>query len=76
MMAQLKGFYNEEILNELLYNEEITRLDHIYHHSQERIDEYKQYCQTRNLKENENSALAFFEYLLLREESSHTEYFD
>lgn len=72
----LEGFYNENVLEELLFNEEISRLEFIYHHSQERIDEYKEYCQKRKLKEDEKSAEAFYDYLLRREEKVHTEFYD
>ena len=40
-MIELKGFYNEETLQELLYKGNITHLEYIYHHSQEKIDAYK-----------------------------------
>ena len=48
----LKGFYNEDILDDLLFEGKICRLEYIYHHSQERIDDYKQYCQRRGLPED------------------------
>lgn len=75
-MIELKGFYNEETLQELLYKGNITQLEYIYHHSQEKIDAYKEYCQKRNLQEDENSAVAFSEYELKFEEDSHTDSLD
>ena len=75
-MIELKGFYNEETLQELLYKGNITQLEYIYHHSQEKIDAYKEYCQKRNLQEDGNSAVAFSEYELKCEEDSHTDSLD
>lgn len=75
-MIELKGFYNEETLQELLYKGNITHLEYIYHHSQEKIDAYKAYCQKRNLQEDESSAVAFCDYLVKSEESAHTDLLD
>ena len=75
-MTELKGFYNEDVLEELLYNGEITRLEYIYHHSQERIDDFKMYCQKRELHENEAAAEAYSEFILKRQENAHTELLD
>ena len=73
---QLKGFYNEDTLDELLYNEKITRLEYIYHHSQERIDDFKEYCKKRNLKEDEAAAEQYSDFILKRQENAHTEMLD
>lgn len=75
-MTKLEGFYNEDVLEELLYKGEITRLEFIYHHSQERIDDFKTYCQKRGLQETEASAEAYSSYLLKREENAHVENLD
>ena len=75
-MIELKGFYNEETLEELLYNGEITTREFVYHHSQEKIDAYKEYCQKNNLQEDESSAAAFCEHLLKSEEAAHTDLLD
>jgi len=75
-MIELKGFYNEDTLQKLLYKGNITQLEYIYHHSQEKIDAYKAYCQKRNLQEDEASAVAFSDYLLKSEEAAHTELLD
>lgn len=75
-MTDLKGFYNEQILEQLLYNGEITRLEYIYHHSQERIDNFKMYCQKRSLQENETAAEAYNDFILKLQEQSHTELLD
>ena len=72
----LKGVYNEEILDDLLFEGKICRLEYIYHHSQERIDDYKQYCQRRGLPEDETSAEAFTDFLLKREENAHIDGLD
>ena len=75
-MTGLQGFYNEEVLQELLYNGQITRLEYIYHHSQDRIDDFKYYCEKRGLQETEETAEAYNGYLLKREEKAHVEYLD
>ena len=68
---ELKGYYNEDVLSELLYKEEITHLEYIYHHSKERIDDFKEYCEENGFKEDEMAAENFFDELLKREEESH-----
>lgn len=75
-MAKLEGFYNENVLEELLYNEKISRLEFIYHHSQERIDDFKAYCQKRGLQEDEAAAEQYSDFILQRQEESHTELLD
>ena len=75
-MAKLEGFYNEDVLEELLYKGEITRLEFIYHNSQERIGDFKTYFQKRGLQETEASAEAYSNYLLKREENAHVENLD
>ena len=75
-MVPLKGFYNEDVLQELLYKGEITQLEYIYHHSQERIDNFKAYCQKRGIQEDETAARAYMDWLLKQEENAHTELLD
>ena len=75
-MANLKGFYNEEVLEELLFDGKITRLEFIYHHSQERIDDFKAYCQKRGLQEDETAAEAYADFRLKREENAHVDTLD
>jgi len=75
-MPELQGFYNEDVLEELLYNGEITTLEYVYHHSQERKDDFKDYCQRRGLQETEDAAKAYLNYLLKREENAHVDNLD
>lgn len=75
-MLPLKGFYKEETLQELLFKGNISRLEYIYHHSQERIDNFKDYCQKRGLQEDETAASNYMDYLLKQEEDAHTEMLD
>ena len=72
----LNGFYNEEVLQELLHEEKITYLDYVYHHSQEMIDEFKDYCNQNNLPEDELSANKFLDWQLQMEEEAHTDGLD
>lgn len=73
---KLEGFYNEETLEQLLFDENITRLEYIYHHSQEMIDEYKEFCKQNGLEENEESANKFQDWQLQKEEDAHTDGLD
>mgnify|MGYP006872993830 CR=1 FL=1 len=75
-MTNLQGFYNEDVLEELLYNGDISRLEFVYHHSQERRDDFKAYCHKRGIHETEDAAEAYCSYLLKREENAHVEYLD
>ena len=75
-MTGLNGFYNEDVLEELLYNGKITQLEAIYHHSQERIDDFKTYCQKRGLQEDEAAAEAYSDFILKHQENAHTELLD
>ena len=75
-MGNLNGFYNEEVLEKLLFKGEITRLEFIYHHSQERIDDFKAYCQKRGLQEDEAAAEAYSDFILKRQKNAHTELLD
>ena len=40
---KLEGFYNEDVLDELLEEGKITNLDYIYHHSEEMKSNYAEY---------------------------------
>ena len=75
-MITLKGFYNEQTLDEMLFKGQISRLEYIYHHSQEMIDDFKQYCQKKRLQENEETANSYTAYCLKREEKAHIEELD
>ena len=75
-MLELKGFYNEDVLQELLFKGEITQLEFIYHHSQEKIDDFKAYCQKCGLQKDEKAADAYTDWLLKQEENAHTELLD
>ena len=75
-MIELKGFYKEETLEELLFKGNITNLEFIYHHSQERIDDFKSYCRRRKIQEDEDAAKAYADYRLKRIEHAHTDMLD
>ncbi len=75
-MTKLEGFYNEEILQEMLFKGEIGHLDYIYHHSQERKDDYKKFCSDNHLEEDESSAEKYMDWLLNQEENNHTDMLD
>lgn len=56
---KLEGFYNEDVLDELLEEGKITNLDYIYHHSEEMKSNYAEYCGEDKLEQNEETAGAF-----------------
>lgn len=59
VIQKLEGFYNEEVLDELLEEGKITNLDYIYHHSEEMKSNYATYCSEDKLEQNEETAGAF-----------------
>lgn len=58
---KLEGFYNEDVLDELLEEGKISNLDYIYHHSEEMKAEYSKYCSEGDnpVEQTEESAGAF-----------------
>ena len=68
-MINLEGFYSEEYLHRLLYEGEISRLEYIYHHSEERKQAFLNYCVEHKLPVTETSAEQFMQYELEQEES-------
>lgn len=69
-------FYGQDVLSQLLYEEKITGLDYVTHQSEERTNQFKEYCTRRAVPENEESAGNFLNHLLCEEEKSHTEGLD
>lgn len=58
-MVELKGYYNENVLQELLDDNKISSLEYIYHHSEDKIDKFRGFCQCNNIPEDEHSAVLF-----------------
>lgn len=75
-MIDLHGYYNEDTLDDLLYKGEITRLDYLYHHSEEKKQMFEEYCQKNDLPKTEETALKFFQIELKQEDRDHTENLD
>lgn len=69
-------FYGQDVLSQLLYEEKITGLDYVTHQSEERTNQFKEYCARRAVPENEESAGNYLNHLLRDEERSHTEGLD
>lgn len=67
---ELHGFYKEETLNELLQENKISRLEYIYHHSQEMKEDFEQFCKERELSQNNEAAQQFAEYRLDLEDTA------
>lgn len=70
------SFYNLEELDQMLYEEKINLLDYVTHQSEERTNEFKDYCTRLGVPENEESAGNFMNFLIREEERSHTEGLD
>ena len=67
-MRALEGYYNEQYLHRLLYDGEISRLEYIYHHSEERKMAFLNYCRDHKMAVTEASAEQFMQYELQQEE--------
>ena len=67
-MIRLEGFYKEEYLHRLLYDGQISRLEYIYHHSEEKKAAFLDYCHEHGLPVTEDSAEQFMQYELKQEE--------
>jgi len=66
----LQGFYNEETLNELLDNKQISKMEYIYHHSPEMKEDFVDFCHDSGLEMNESSAQKYMEYRRALEETA------
>ena len=75
-MIEFKGFYDENVLQELLFDSKISWMEYTYHHSQENIDAFNEFCREKGLEENEESASAFSDYELKCEEEAHSDSLD
>lgn len=75
-MAELKGYYNQEVLDEILHDDRIGRLEYIYHHSDQMKEDFSRFCTENRLDQDDASAEKFFDARLEKEEKSHTEYLD
>ena len=73
-MIELKGFYNEAVLHDLLAKGEIGYLDYVMHLSEEIRDRYKDYCSKNNLQLDDESAEKFFGVLVEEENKVHEQY--
>lgn len=73
-MIELKGFYNEAVLHDLLAKGEIGYLDYVMHLSEETKDRYKDYCSKNNLPLDDESAEKFFNILVEEENEEHEQY--
>ena len=71
-MKDLQGFYNEDVLQDLLFNGEINHLSFVYHHSEEKKAAFLEYCQKKGLEADDKAAQRFIEDELKEEEESHS----
>ena len=73
-MVELKEFYNEAVLHDLLAKAEIEYLDYVMHLNEGTRHRYKQYCGDNGLEPGEQSAEQFFQLLVKQENQDHERY--
>ena len=59
-MVDLKGYYNKDVLDALLSDGTIGRMEYIFHHSEAMKHEYMEYCRKAGLPLDDDSAEEFF----------------
>ena len=69
-------FYSQGELAHMLYDGKISGFDYVTHQSEERTNQFKEYCARRAVPENEDSAGNYLNHLLCEEERNHTEGLD
>ena len=69
-------FYSQDELAQMLYDGKISGIDYVTHQSEERTNQFKEYCAKRAVPENEESAGSYLNHILREEERSHTEGLD
>lgn len=60
---ELKGFYDEDTLIELLQEGKISILQFVWNQSAERRKDYLDFCSNKNLEKGEASARLFMQYV-------------
>lgn len=70
-MKELDGYFNEEVLQELLYKGEIDHLSFVFHHSEEKKAAFMDYCHKNGLHQDDKAAQQFLKSELKEEEDSH-----
>ena len=70
---ELKGFYGEQKLAEMVYKGEITRLQYVWHNTEQMRLDFINFCSRKGLEKNEAAAMLFMESLLTEEEELHRE---
>lgn len=71
-MVELKGYFSEEVLDEMLFDGTIGRMEYIFHHSEAMKNEFLDYCKQNSLPVDDESAEKFFDHRLKKEEQAHT----
>lgn len=59
-MVDLKGYYNKNVLDALLSDGTIGRMEYIFHHSEAMKYKYMEYCRKAGLPLDDDSAEEFF----------------
>ena len=70
-MITLKGFYNINILQKMLYEGQITRLDYVMHHTEEDRQALLDFCQERKIEADDDAAGQYMKKVLDDIEKAH-----
>lgn len=68
---ELKGFYNESVLQQLLRSGEIGKMEYVMHLSEETKRGFLDYCTEHKLPQSEESAEEYFKTLVEKENKDH-----
>ena len=72
-MAQLKGYYDREQLEEMYYKGQITKAEILMHSDSNTLGRYRKFCKERNLNVNSSEAADSFMQMEIDEEQAHLE---
>lgn len=75
-MKELQGYFNEEVLQKLLYEGEIDHLTFVYHHSENKKNAFVHYCHEKGIPQDDTAAQQFIKDELKIEEECHTPHID
>ncbi len=75
-MINLKGFYNINVLQKMLYEGQITQLDYVMHHTEEDKKAFLDFCQERKIEVDNDAAQQFLEKTIKDIERAHINLLD
>ena len=75
-MINLKGFYNINILQKMLYEGQITHLDYVMHHTEEDKQAFLDFCKDEKIEADNDAAQRFLKKQLKDIEKAHINMLD